>query len=182
MNYLVIRYVTYVINYFKSISIIYPWRVIWEKANSFCCYAQILYRADKFFHIFPWNLGIHLLAFLWVYLCVNLSFRNKSGLFTHCLFFLKLLYLRPHVVHQRLLLLQIYSAVCRVATLLQTRYTTPGFWLAGLRLFEEAEHLVTESSEQQHLKKCIARAREHLHEMETEVPASSGRQTGNALV
>lgn len=76
----------------------------------------------------------------------------------------------------------IYSAVCRVATLLQTRYTTPGFWLAGLRLFEEAEHLVTESSEQQHLKKCIARAREHLHEMETEVPASSGRQTGSRFL
>ncbi|KAJ0980992.1 hypothetical protein J5N97_009247 [Dioscorea zingiberensis] len=76
----------------------------------------------------------------------------------------------------------IYSAVFRVSTLLQTRYTTPGFWLAGLRLFEEAEHLVTEPSEQQHMKKCIARAREHLHEMETEAPASSARQTGSRFL
>ncbi|OAY84520.1 E3 ubiquitin-protein ligase AIP2 [Ananas comosus] len=67
----------------------------------------------------------------------------------------------------------IYSTVCRVATILQTRYTASGFWLAGLRLFEEAESLVTESSQKEHLKKCIARAREHLHDVENEVPASN---------
>lgn len=72
---------------------------------------------------------------------------------------------------------QIYSTVCRVATILQTRYTASGFWLAGLRLFEEAESLVTESSQKEHLKKCIARAREHLHDVENEVPASN-RPTG----
>ncbi|MQM22940.1 hypothetical protein Taro_055998, partial [Colocasia esculenta] len=60
----------------------------------------------------------------------------------------------------------IYSAVCRVATILRSRYTAPGFWLAGLRLFEEAECLVTEASEKMHLKACIARAREQLHEVE----------------
>ncbi|KAL6344623.1 hypothetical protein AAG906_002529 [Vitis piasezkii] len=32
-----------------------------------------------------------------------------------------------------------YSVVCRVATILRTTYTAPGFWLAGLRLFEQAE-------------------------------------------
>ncbi|XP_008797364.1 E3 ubiquitin-protein ligase AIP2 [Phoenix dactylifera] len=67
----------------------------------------------------------------------------------------------------------IYSTICRVATVLQTRYTATGFWLAGLRLFEEAEGLVTESSEKEHMKKCIARAREHLHEMESEIPVSN---------
>lgn len=64
----------------------------------------------------------------------------------------------------------IYSAVCRVATVLQTRYTTPGFWLAGLRLFEEAERLATEASEREHLNKCISRAREHLHD--SDIPST----------
>ncbi|KAK1263520.1 E3 ubiquitin-protein ligase AIP2 [Acorus gramineus] len=60
----------------------------------------------------------------------------------------------------------IYSAVCRVATILQTRYTAPGFWQAGLRLFEEAGRLVAEPSERNHLRSCVVRAREHLHEAE----------------
>lgn len=64
----------------------------------------------------------------------------------------------------------IYSTVCRVATLLQTRYTAPGFWLAGLRLFEQAEAMMSESSQKEHLKKCTNRAREHLVDVETEVP------------
>ncbi|XP_010261696.1 PREDICTED: E3 ubiquitin-protein ligase AIP2 [Nelumbo nucifera] len=67
----------------------------------------------------------------------------------------------------------IYSTVCRVATILQTRYTIPGFWLAGLGLFQEAERLVLESSERQHLKTCIARAREHLHELENRPESDS---------
>ncbi|KAJ8621278.1 hypothetical protein MRB53_029807 [Persea americana] len=72
----------------------------------------------------------------------------------------------------------IYSVVCRVATILQTRYTAPGFWLAGLRLFEDAERLVTESSQKEHLKMCIARAHEHLQDEENrpEVPVSNARR------
>ncbi|MCL7043313.1 hypothetical protein MKW94_014098 [Papaver nudicaule] len=66
----------------------------------------------------------------------------------------------------------IYTVVCRVATVLQTRYTAPGFWFAGKELFEQAERLVTESSERQHLKSCIARAREHLHEKENQPEVS----------
>lgn len=68
--------------------------------------------------------------------------------------------------------------VCRVATILQTRYTAPGFWLAGLRLFEDAERLVTESSQKEHLKMCIARAHEHLQDEENrpEVPVSNARR------
>ncbi|KAF2304247.1 hypothetical protein GH714_028853 [Hevea brasiliensis] len=40
-----------------------------------------------------------------------------------------------------------YSVVCRVARILKTRYTAPGFWLAGLGLFEQAECLVSDASE-----------------------------------
>lgn len=67
----------------------------------------------------------------------------------------------------------IYSTVCRVATVLQTRYTAPGFWLVGLRLFEQADGMVSENTQKEHLKKYIARAREHLHDVETEVPTMS---------
>ncbi|KAJ1430149.1 Zinc finger, RING-type [Sesbania bispinosa] len=56
-----------------------------------------------------------------------------------------------------------YSVICRVATVLKTRYTAPGFWNAGLDLFEQALLLVSEPSEKEHLKACIAQAREHLH-------------------
>ncbi|KAK8942204.1 E3 ubiquitin-protein ligase AIP2 [Platanthera guangdongensis] len=73
---------------------------------------------------------------------------------------------------------EIYSTVCRVATLLQTRYTTRGFWLAGLSLFEQAEKVVTVSSEKDNLNKYVARAREHLNDMENEVSSSERRQPG----
>ncbi|XP_074577992.1 E3 ubiquitin-protein ligase AIP2 isoform X2 [Curcuma longa] len=69
-----------------------------------------------------------------------------------------------------------YSTVSRVATLLQTRYTTPAFWLTGLRLFEEVEKLVTDSNEKENMRKYIARAREHLNEMDTEVPLADTRR------
>ncbi|XP_031287029.1 E3 ubiquitin-protein ligase AIP2 [Pistacia vera] len=68
-----------------------------------------------------------------------------------------------------------YSVVCRVATILKTRYTSPGFWLAGLRLFEQAESLVSDPSHKQHMKACIAQAKEHLHDIDnpTEVSEST---------
>lgn len=59
-----------------------------------------------------------------------------------------------------------YSVVCRVATILKTRYTAPGFWLAGLRLFEQAECTFSDPSEKEHLKKCIAQAKDHLHNID----------------
>lgn len=62
--------------------------------------------------------------------------------------------------------------MCRVATILKTRYTAPGFWLAGLRLFELAESLVSDPSQKQHLKACIAKAKEHLHEIDNAPEAS----------
>ncbi|KAG6467334.1 hypothetical protein ZIOFF_074838 [Zingiber officinale] len=69
-----------------------------------------------------------------------------------------------------------YSTVSRVATLLQSRYTTPAFWLTGLRLFEEVEKLATDSKEKENMRKYIARAQEHLNEMDTEVPLADTRQ------
>ncbi|KAI3414965.1 RING-type domain-containing protein [Psidium guajava] len=67
----------------------------------------------------------------------------------------------------------IYSVVCRVATILKTRYTVPGFWLAGLGLFEEAQSLVSNPSEKEYLKSCIAQAREQLHIVDNPTPEST---------
>ena len=71
-----------------------------------------------------------------------------------------------------------YSTVCRVATVLQTRYTAPGFWRAGLNLFVGTEKLVTNPAEKGHLKSCISRAREHLDEKENEDSIPSNREAG----
>ncbi|XP_040998964.1 E3 ubiquitin-protein ligase AIP2 [Juglans microcarpa x Juglans regia] len=69
-----------------------------------------------------------------------------------------------------------YSLICRVATVLKTRYTAPGFWLAGLGLFEEAESLLSVPSEKEHLKACIVQAREHLHQLSNPSEASESAQ------
>ncbi|KAG9138253.1 hypothetical protein Leryth_001462 [Lithospermum erythrorhizon] len=61
-----------------------------------------------------------------------------------------------------------YSVVCRVATILKTRYTAPGFWNAGLQLFLVAEQLVSHMPEKKHLQSCISQAREHLHEYDNQ--------------
>lgn len=61
---------------------------------------------------------------------------------------------------------QFYTVVCRVATILKTRYTAPGFWSAGLQLFLEAEKLVSESSQRKHLRDCVAQAQEQLREVD----------------
>jgi E3 ubiquitin-protein ligase AIP2 len=74
-----------------------------------------------------------------------------------------------------------YSTVCRVATVLQTRYTAPGFWRAGLNLFIGTEKLLAKPSEKEHLKTCILRAREHLDEKEKEEAMPSNRVPGIEL-
>ncbi|KAI4316438.1 hypothetical protein L6164_024417 [Bauhinia variegata] len=56
-----------------------------------------------------------------------------------------------------------YSVICRVATVLKTRYTAPGFWHAGMDLFQQVLLLVSEPSEKEYLKGCIDQARELLH-------------------
>ncbi|XP_075496402.1 E3 ubiquitin-protein ligase AIP2-like [Primulina tabacum] len=59
-----------------------------------------------------------------------------------------------------------YSVLCRVSTILKTRYTSPGFWNAGLRLFQEAEQMVKDTSKKKHLQSCITQAREQLGEIQ----------------
>lgn len=61
-----------------------------------------------------------------------------------------------------------YTVVCRVATILKARYTAQGFWSSGLQLFLEAEKLVAEPSQKDHLRNCIAQAKEHLSELENQ--------------
>ncbi|CAD5332293.1 unnamed protein product [Arabidopsis thaliana] len=68
---------------------------------------------------------------------------------------------------------QFYIVVSRVATVLKTRYTATGFWVAGLSLFEEAEGLVSDASEKKHLKSCIAQAKEQLSEVDNQPTESS---------
>ncbi|KAJ3677128.1 hypothetical protein LUZ60_002852 [Juncus effusus] len=60
----------------------------------------------------------------------------------------------------------IYQSICRVASILRARYTAPGFWHAGLKLFEEADRIVTEKAAKENLRNFIATAREHLQEKE----------------
>ncbi|KAE8718852.1 E3 ubiquitin-protein ligase AIP2 [Hibiscus syriacus] len=74
-----------------------------------------------------------------------------------------------------------YSVVCRVATILKTRYTAPGFWLAGLRLFERLESLVSDPAEKDHLKNCISQAKEHLNEIENPAPLAESSQNRGYL-
>lgn len=47
--------------------------------------------------------------------------------------------------------------------MLKTRYKAPGFWNAGLGLFQLAESLTSDSSEKEHLKGFISMAKENLH-------------------
>ena len=73
---------------------------------------------------------------------------------------------------------QFYSVIRRVATVLKTRYTAPGFWLAGLGLFEEAECLISDIPEKEHLKTCILQAREHLHQVDNPLETSQNTSNG----
>lgn len=108
---------------------------------------------------------------------------GKKNMFEQSVSSIHSLFLNSYPSSSASLRNSMYSAVCRVATILQTRYTAPGFWLAGLRLFEDAERLVTESPQKKHLKTCIAKAREHLHETENrpEVTENSTRRDSRYL-
>ncbi|KAF3446136.1 hypothetical protein FNV43_RR11315 [Rhamnella rubrinervis] len=71
-----------------------------------------------------------------------------------------------------------YSVVCRLATVLKTRYTAPGFWVAGLGLFEQAQSLVSDASEKTHLQTCIAQAKEVLHQVDNPPELSQSNNGG----
>ncbi|KAI3468330.1 hypothetical protein Pfo_024993 [Paulownia fortunei] len=77
-----------------------------------------------------------------------------------------------------------YSVVCRVATILKARYTSPGFWNAGLKLFLEAEQLVANASERKHLQSFITQAREQLAEADNlseDLRSTQNRTNGGYL-
>lgn len=57
-----------------------------------------------------------------------------------------------------------YSVICRVATVLKTRYTSPGFWAAGLALFQLALTLVSDPAEKNHLLNYISEAQKVVHQ------------------
>ncbi|KAL3685621.1 hypothetical protein R1sor_003643 [Riccia sorocarpa] len=57
-----------------------------------------------------------------------------------------------------------YAAACRAATLLQTRYTSPAFWTAGLKLFEQAEAVLDNPAEKRNIRGFLEKARAFLEE------------------
>lgn len=70
-----------------------------------------------------------------------------------------------------------YGVVCRVATVLKTRYTSPGFWASGLALFRLAQSLVSDPAEKAHLLSCISEAQQVVHqENDPPQPSSSPNQ------
>ncbi|KAL4022172.1 hypothetical protein IC575_015897 [Cucumis melo] len=73
-----------------------------------------------------------------------------------------------------------YYIICRVATLLRTRFTFPGFWRSGLQLFQFSLTLLSDQSEIRHLQACVAQAEEILHQNDNPSPApqSSSSNTG----
>ncbi|KAL6530769.1 D-lactate dehydrogenase [Orobanche gracilis] len=77
-----------------------------------------------------------------------------------------------------------YTVIYRVATILKTRYTSPGFWHVGLNLFQEAEHLVSNASERKHLQDCISQARNQLDEVQNQsedLRSTNNRNNGGYL-
>ncbi|XP_038896807.1 E3 ubiquitin-protein ligase AIP2 [Benincasa hispida] len=74
-----------------------------------------------------------------------------------------------------------YSVICRVATVLKTRFTAPGFWLSGLKLFEFSLSLLSEHSERQHLQACVAQAKEILHQIDNPSPSPESTSNGGYL-
>ncbi|KMS94960.1 hypothetical protein BVRB_013740 [Beta vulgaris subsp. vulgaris] len=57
-----------------------------------------------------------------------------------------------------------YDVVCRVVTVLQTRYTFPGYLLSGVQLLEIAERLAFDASEKMYFKSCINNLKETLNQ------------------
>ena len=55
---------------------------------------------------------------------------------------------------------------------MRTRSTALGFWLAGLRLFEQLKSMVIGFSKNKNLKSCIASARQQLKHVENPSKAS----------
>lgn len=59
---------------------------------------------------------------------------------------------------------QMYAAACRAERLLQSRYTSSAFWKAGLKLFQQAEAMLTEPKEKRNMQGFVQKARVYLGE------------------
>ncbi|XP_062020406.1 E3 ubiquitin-protein ligase AIP2 [Rosa rugosa] len=70
-----------------------------------------------------------------------------------------------------------YTVISRVATVLKTRYTSPGFWAAGLALFRLALTLVSDPAEKNQLLNYISEA-EKVVRQEDEPPNLSPPNQG----
>ncbi|XP_059642456.1 E3 ubiquitin-protein ligase AIP2 [Cornus florida] len=101
---------------------------------------------------------------------------GKKQIFEQAVFSIKSLLLQSYPSASPSLQKLFYSVVCRVATVLRTRYTAPGFWVTGMGLFVEAEQMVSESSEREQLRSCIAQAKEQLRDLETQSDVSEAEQ------
>lgn len=59
---------------------------------------------------------------------------------------------------------ELFGAVRKVGTLLQSRYTARGFWMAGLKLFSTTQAMVSNQLEKRQLRSFIDRAQEIMEE------------------
>lgn len=66
--------------------------------------------------------------------------------------------------------------------MLKTRHTAPGFWMAGLGLFENAHSLFSDICEKNHLQSCIAQAKEVLHQLDCTPEPSQPTNSGTSLL
>lgn len=75
----------------------------------------------------------------------------------------------------------IYTAVCRAATLLNTRYSALGFWMAGLELFKATLQVAAKPEEKENMELCIKRAHEIIGDSQKDEvpnPLQAGRYPG----
>lgn len=85
---------------------------------------------------------------------------NKKQTFESAISSLKTLLIESYPNSSPSIRNSFYDVVCRVATVLRTRYTFPGYLIAGVELLEIAERLVQSSAERSHLKSCISNLRQ----------------------
>ncbi|KGN55399.1 E3 ubiquitin-protein ligase AIP2 [Cucumis sativus] len=75
-----------------------------------------------------------------------------------------------------------YYIICRVATLLRSRFTAPGFWLSGLKLFQFSLTLLSDQSEIKHLQACVAQAEEILRVIDDPPPQSQSTSSNTGYL
>ncbi|CAK9232335.1 unnamed protein product [Sphagnum troendelagicum] len=81
----------------------------------------------------------------------------------------------------------LYTAVCRAATVLTTRFTAPGFWKSGLRLFESTAAVVKQPEQRRKMVSFVQQAHAFLGEKPSEqeednVPATMRAGTSSGFL